>query len=495
MDQLLRREPLLCDQRARKPFGGSTSHRTSLNGPASWSSQDLEYIDQMETFESFEDMGINSDIITALKGSYTWCLPTRRVQNSYCGFLARQLLVMRAIQFISYALHNVGCGYDKPSSSQQVGIPAMLAGSTVLVGSRACGKTGAVVIASAQMLCESVSATQVSLLVCVPTPVRSVLLSFLRKTHDLFWQVLVLGPSRDRCAAVNDRLSELTESRNIRGRFLAGGTNIRADVAALRSGAAQFVTGTPGRIADCVARRLLQLDALTVCALVDVDVMVEAGFGPQLAGVLTSLPATARVLATCSDAAAAMTALPGVEPQPRVILARKTTSTVPTGTRLYRVFVASSDDKPDAFAELYETLTIQQAVVYCNTRRHCAELLTRLQARDITVAALSDVMEPLEQEHILREFRAGVSRVLILPDVLASCLDAVSGERMPFLVHYDLPGCIETFERRMWQFGADHSSRKCVCFVTEAEESSASEYAASCGLALADVPTNPASLL
>lgn len=57
----------------------------------------------------------------------------------------------------------LGCGYDKPSSSQQVGVPAMLAGSTVLIGSRACGKTGAVVIVAAQMLVESVNATQVAL--------------------------------------------------------------------------------------------------------------------------------------------------------------------------------------------------------------------------------------------------------------------------------------------------------------------------------------------
>ena len=82
----------------------------------------------------------------------------------------------------------------------------------------------------------------------------------------------------------------------------------------------------------------------------------------------------------------------------------------------------------DTLCDLYETLTITQAVIFLNTRRKVDWLTEKMHARDFTVSALHGDMDQKERDVIMREFRSGSSRVLITTDLLVSLL-------MLFLVH------------------------------------------------------------
>lgn len=106
--------------------------------------------------------------------------------------------------------------------------------------------------------------------------------------------------------------------------------------------------------------------------------------------------------------------------------------------------------KLDTLCDLYETLTITQAVIFINTRRKVDWLTEKMQSRDFTVSAMvkpppppklhafyghwlvSPVrvvtalvfvlqhgdMDQKERDLIMREFRSGSSRVLITTDLL-----------------------------------------------------------------------------
>lgn len=115
--------------------------------------------------------------------------------------------------------------------------------------------------------------------------------------------------------------------------------------------------------------------------------------------------------------------------------------------------------KLDTLCDLYETLTITQAVIFLNTRRKVDWLTEKMHARDFTVSALvrsvlflADSVAPFaclgllvfmlhfsltkiilhsqhgdmdqkERDVIMREFRSGSSRVLITTDLLVSAGD------------------------------------------------------------------------
>jgi len=72
--------------------------------------------------------------------------------------------------------------------------------------------------------------------------------------------------------------------------------------------------------------------------------------------------------------------------------------------------------------DIYETLTITQAVIFLNTRRKVDWLKEKLEEKSHTVSSMHGDMEQGEREKIMKEFRSGSSRVLITTDLLVSAL-------------------------------------------------------------------------
>merc|ERR1719357_902020 len=90
----------------------------------------------------------------------------------------------------------------------------------------------------------------------------------------------------------------------------------------------------------------------------------------------------------------------------------------------------------DTLCDLYETLTITQAVIFLNTRRKVEWLTQRLHEKDFTVSALHGDMDQNDRDVIMREFRSGSSRVLITTDLLARGIDV---QQVSLVINYDLP--------------------------------------------------------
>lgn len=58
------------------------------------------------------------------------------------------------------------------------------------------------------------------------------------------------------------------------------------------------------------------------------------------------------------------------------------------GIRQFYVEIEKEEWKLDTLCDLYETLTITQAVIFCNTRRKVEWLTEKMTARDFTISAI-----------------------------------------------------------------------------------------------------------
>jgi len=72
------------------------------------------------------------------------------------------------------------------------------------------------------------------------------------------------------------------------------------------------------------------------------------------------------------------------------ILVKKEELTLDGITQFY-IMVEKEEWKLDTLCDLYETLTITQAVIFCNTRRKVDWLTEKMQQRDFTVSAMVGV--------------------------------------------------------------------------------------------------------
>ena len=106
------------------------------------------------------------------------------------------------------------------------------------------------------------------------------------------------------------------------------------------------------------------------------------------------------------------------------------------GIRQFYISVEREEWKLDTLCDLYETLTITQAVIFSNTRRKVDWLTEKMHERDFTVSAMHGDMDQKERDVIMREFRSGSSRVLITTDLLARGIDV---QQVSLVINYDLP--------------------------------------------------------
>ena len=88
------------------------------------------------------------------------------------------------------------------------------------------------------------------------------------------------------------------------------------------------------------------------------------------------------------------------------ILVKKAELTL-EGIKQFYIAMDKEEWKLDTLCDLYETLTITQAIIYCNTRRNVDRLQEQMQARDITVSWMHGNMDQQECDIIMRELCSG----------------------------------------------------------------------------------------
>lgn len=339
-------------------------------------------------------------------------------------------------------------GFVAPSPIQQVAIAPILAGRDVVAQAQSgTGKTGAFGIALLQLVDRRLAACQ----------------------------GLVLCHTRELAQQTQRALAALGAFMGVTVHACVGGSDVRADADALRAGA-QVVVGTPGRIAALLGRRTLRLDRLRLLVVDEADKMLgEAGFADQVTDVLqkADMPATGRIAffsATLDDVTLDLAAR--VMPDAvRILLAVDEVTLA--GIKQYYVDVPVERGyeprvcKLETLCDLYESISITQAMIYCNARRSVEWVTEQLTARGFTVSAIHGETEPVERERIMRDFRAGASRVLVTTDLLARGIDV---QQVSLVINFELPVNVADYVHRIGRSGRWARKGKAINLVTPGRE-------------------------
>lgn len=177
----------------------------------------------------------------------------------------------------------------------------------------------------------------------------------------------------------------------------------------------------------------------------EADEMLSRGFKDQIYDVFKMLPQDVQVvLLSATMPSEVLDVTNRFMRNPVKILVKKEELTL-EGIRQFYVQVGKEDWKLDTLCDLYETLTIAQAVIFCNTRRKVDWLTDNMSKRDFVVSSMHGDMEQKERDVIMREFRSGSSRILITTDLLARGIDV---QQVSLVINYDLPSNRENYIHR-----------------------------------------------
>jgi translation initiation factor 4A len=220
--------------------------------------------------------------------------------------------------------------------------------------------------------------------------------------------------------------------------------------------------------------------------------MLSRGFNDQIYDVFRTLPETIQViLLSATMPADVLDVTKHFMRDPIRILVKKEELTL-EGIKQFYVFVEREDWKLDTLCDLYETLTITQAVIFCNTRRKVDWLTEKMHQRDFTVSSMHGDMDQKERDVIMREFRSGSSRVLITTDLLARGIDV---QQVSLVINYDLPTNRENYIHRIGRGGRFGRKGVAINFVTEEDRRTLKDIEQFYNTQIDEMPMNVADLI
>jgi len=275
-------------------------------------------------------------------------------------------------------------------------------------------------------------------------------------------QALVLAPTRELAQQIQKVVLALGDYMNVSCHACIGGTVLRDDMRRIEAGVS-IIVGTPGRVFDMINRRVLDPSHIKMFVLDESDEMLSRGFKDQIYDIFRYLPTEVQVvLLSATMPAEVLDVTKKFMRDPKTILVKKEELTL-EGIKQFFVNVEKEDWKLDTLCDLYETLTITQAVIFCNTRRKVDWLTEKMHEKDFTVSALHGDMSQKERDVIMREFRSGSSRVLITTDLLARGIDV---QQVSLVINYDLPTNRENYIHRIGRGGRFGRKGVAINFVT-----------------------------
>lgn len=267
------------------------------------------------------------------------------------------------------------------------------------------------------------------------------------KKKDL--QALVLSPTRELAEQTQNVMLSLGEHMKARVHCCIGGRGVNEDIKQLQGGV-HVVSGTPGRVFDMISRNALNTRYIRMLVIDEADEMLQKEFKPQLYDIYRYLPPATQIVvisATMSNEVIEVT--DKFMSDPVRILVKRDELTL-EGIKLFFVAVEKEEWKFDTLIDLYDTLTVTQAVIFCNTKRKVDWLTDRMRKSNFTVSAIHGDMPQQERDAITQEFRVGKSRVLICTDVFGRGIDVA---QVSLVINYDLPNSRELFIHRVGRAG------------------------------------------
>jgi translation initiation factor 4A len=313
-------------------------------------------------------------------------------------------------------------GFEAPSSIQQKGIMPIIQQNDVIEQAQSgMGKTATFCIGTLQLIDDRIIKTQVIILAHtreLAFQIDAVIRQIGKYTRTKFCLCVKGIP-------VSDNISQLKKNPNV-------------------------VIGTPGRIYDMIRKKALRTDGLRMLVIDEADEMLSKGFQEQVYDIFQTLPNHIQVaLFSATMPVEFFDLTEKFMRNPVKILVKKEELTL-EGIKQYYINVDKNEYKFEVLRDLYNFLTINQSIVYCNSRRMVEELYYRLTEENFAVSYIHGEMSPHEREQAMVNFRNATSRVLISTDLLSRGIDV---QQVSIVINYDVSSNIENYLHRIGRSG------------------------------------------
>ena len=335
-------------------------------------------------------------------------------------------------------------GYTSPTPIQAQAIPAVLNGGDLLAGAQTgTGKTAGFTLPILQRLSTD----------AVGSALKS-------KTAPRAIRALVLTPTRELAAQVEESVRLYGKYTNLNSAVIFGGVGINPQIKLLKQGV-DVLVATPGRLLDHAGQRTVDLSKIEILILDEADRMLDMGFIHDIKKVLAILPPKRQNLlfsATFSDDIKALADKLLNNPQ-SIEVARRNSTVEVIAQKIHPV---DRDKKHPMLSHLIKENSWNQVLVFTRTKHGANKLVEQLGKDGIGAMAIHGNKSQSARTKALAEFKDGSLQVLVATDIAARGIDI---DQLPHVVNYDLPNVPEDYVHRIGRTGRAGATGEAVSLV------------------------------
>jgi ATP-dependent RNA helicase RhlE len=279
-------------------------------------------------------------------------------------------------------------------------------------------------------------------------------------------RVLVLAPTRELAAQIDEHRQQLARFTRIGGAAVFGGVAMDPQEKAFRRGA-DIIVATPGRLLDHFQYPYAKLDGLEVLVLDEADRMLDMGFLPDIRRIMRALPARPRQnLLFSATLPADITALARELLRDPALINVERPSAPAVGVS-HAAYPVASELKLPLLLELLSQPGVRSALVFTRTKHRANRLADGLVKRGVAAERIHGNRSQAQRTKALEMFKAGQTRILVATDIAARGID-VTG--ISHVVNFDVPNVPEDYIHRVGRTARAEAIGDAITFVSREEE-------------------------
>ncbi|KAL2859844.1 mRNA splicing protein PRP28 [Aspergillus lucknowensis] len=298
---------------------------------------------------------------------------------------------------------------------------------------------------------------------------------------------IVLAPTRELAQQIEIEAKKFTVPLGFNVVSIVGGHSFEEQAYSLRNGA-EIIIATPGRLVDCIERRMLVLSQCCYVIMDEADRMIDLGFEEPVNKILDALPVTNEKPDTEeAEDSSAMSRHLGSKDRYRQTMMY--TATMPTAVeRIARkylrrpaiVTIGSAGEAVDTVEQRVEMIAGEDKrkkrlgdilssgdfrppiIVFVNIKRNCDAIAREIKQWGFSSVTLHGSKTQEQREAALASVRNGSTDVLVATDLAGRGIDVPD---VSLVVNFNMATSIESYTHRIGRTGRAGKSGVAITFL------------------------------
>ena len=257
-------------------------------------------------------------------------------------------------------------------------------------------------------------------------------------------QAVILAPTRELGQQIYANLvSFSTHMPSISIATVCGGIPIKPQIERLKS-TTHIVVATPGRLADLINRKAIDIKNISYFILDEADEMVSA-LKEGLDSIIKEIPKSRRTLLFTATMPGTIKQLVQNYMSKHVVYIEADMSTIGHQGIDHQYVVVEPIEKLDVLLHFLNSKEGERGIIFCRTKAAVNKLAKNLAINKFSSGAIHGSLSQGIRDRIMGQFREGFIDILVATDLAARGIDV---KEIAYVVNYHLPDTYDAYVHR-----------------------------------------------